>query len=208
MPGIADLRTTTSSSLLRPESHPLYLPSSTPISMRQTEYSSLTKQETRLRLAQAEDALAELRRLLRITAGLWHYKFKQVGPSQRSSTRACAMIGRFQMKITCMVERYRAARAALISLNPTGDWISRLRDLKSSDIKGPRCDDDGGGEGHRELSWIWLSPRDGSAGPTFDGDVNESEPNTAIKLTCLTSLHLYSSSGGVDEITSASCTMD
>jgi hypothetical protein len=103
MPRTADLRTS-NTSLLQPKLHPLYLPSSAPISMRQMDGGSLSGQEVHLRLAQAEDALSELRRLLRITTGLWQYKFKHVGPSQHSSTRTRAMIERFCMKVTCTAE--------------------------------------------------------------------------------------------------------
>jgi hypothetical protein len=183
MPGIADLRTVNPHSHSRPESHPLYLPSGTSTGMRQNEFGSLAMQETRLRLAQAEDALVELRRLLRITAGLWHYKFKQIGPSQRSGTRARAMIERFQMKVTRTAERYRAARAALVSLDPMGSWILRLRDLKSSDIKSPeRGDNDDAGEGRRQLSWIWMIPRDGCTNLNRDGDLDESESKRGALL--------------------------
>jgi hypothetical protein len=97
MPGIADLRAVNLRSFSRPELHHLYLPSSAQISIWQPGIKSLAEQEAWLCLAQADDALIELRRLLQITAGLWQYKYKQVGPSQRSSTRTRAMIGRFRV---------------------------------------------------------------------------------------------------------------
>jgi len=76
-----------------------------------------------MRIAQADDALAELRKLLRITMGLWSYKNTQIGPSQHASTRARSMIGRFRDKINRAADRYRAAYSALKELDPGGDWM-------------------------------------------------------------------------------------
>jgi hypothetical protein len=156
MPEIAELRSSNPEPTSQPEKCPMYMPSSVSITFRRSA-NDLTGKEARLRLAQANDALAELRRLLRITSGLRYYKWKQVGPSQRSTTRAYALIERFQAKINRTAERYRAARAALVQLDPLGSWISRLKELKAGDIKGPSRDDEGTGEGHHELSWIWLA---------------------------------------------------
>jgi hypothetical protein len=156
MPGISELRT---QALLDkpspPESIPLYLPSSVPSVLR-SNFSSLTEKEARIRIAQAEDALSELRRLLRITMGLWHYKFTQVGPSQRSGTRARSLINRFKDKIFNCAESYRSARNALLSLDPSGTWIMRFHELKPEDIRAPGKEDDEQ-EGNRSISWIWLT---------------------------------------------------
>jgi hypothetical protein len=141
-----------------PELIPLRLPSALTPNLRASCLCGLPDLERRLRLAQAEDALAELRRLLRITMGLTHYKATQVGPSQRTSTRARALISRFWDKIARCAERYRVARAALLVLDANGDWCTRLRPLEDQDIKAPRKDDDEA-EGTRELSWIWRVER-------------------------------------------------
>ena len=116
----------------------------------------LTDTERRLRIAQAEDALAELRCLLRISSGLWRYKRTQVGPSQRAGTRAWSLITRFKDKIDRCANRYRAAHQALVELDPEGDWSKRLRKLKLEHVKGPCRDEDEKSEGRRELSWIWI----------------------------------------------------
>jgi hypothetical protein len=87
--------------------------------------------------------------------GLWHYKFTQVGPSQRSATRARTLINRFKDKIFHCAECYRAARTALLLLDPTGSWITRLRELKAEDLRAPGKEDDEH-EGDRSVSWIWL----------------------------------------------------
>jgi hypothetical protein len=88
--------------------------------------------------------------------GLWHYKFTQVGPSQRSGTRARSLINRFKDKIYLCAERYRAARTALLLIDPTGSWILHLRELKAEDVRAPGKEDDEH-EGNRSVSWIWLA---------------------------------------------------
>jgi hypothetical protein len=74
--------------------------------------------------------------------GLWQYKYAQVGPGQRANTRARTMINRFRDKINRCANRYRAARAALLKLDPNGDWTARLLELKPSDVRGPGREDD------------------------------------------------------------------
>jgi len=104
MPAAAQLRVerSTDGDSLCPEGIPLYLPSSNP-----TLFSgALVEMERRLRVAQLEDSLQELRRLLRVTMGLWEYKYTQLGPSQRAGTRARSLISQFQDKIDRCAERY------------------------------------------------------------------------------------------------------
>ena len=158
------------------ESFPLRLPSSLPTSVRAVVYPvQLINIERRLRLAQADDSLNELRRLLRVSMGLWKYKTEQVGPSQRASTRARSLIARFKNKISRCANRYRAARAALVALDPNGSWKSRLRNLETKDIKGPGKGPDEA-EGMRTLSWIWTvrseSGRD-TISANVDAEFNE-----------------------------------
>jgi hypothetical protein len=141
-----------------PESTHLNLPSALTPTLRASYIFGLADTERCLRLAQAYDALDELRRQLRITMGLGHYKMTQVGASQRSSTRARNLIGRFKDKTSRCAERYRAAHSALLSLDPNGDWKNQLRVLKDEDIKGPGKGEDEA-EGTRELSWIWRVAR-------------------------------------------------
>ena len=105
-----------------PEAATLRLPSSLPSALHESCPFKLANIEFRFRLAQAEDALSELRRLLRVTMGLWRYKLKQVGASQRVGTRARALISRFQDKVGRCIGRYRSARIALLSLDAKGTW--------------------------------------------------------------------------------------
>ncbi|KAH8115645.1 hypothetical protein DFH11DRAFT_1507356, partial [Phellopilus nigrolimitatus] len=130
----------------------------------------LLEKETRLRLAQAEDSLAELRRLLRLkSSSLTFKKINNVG--QRENTRACSVIIQFTSKIALTAERYRAARVALERLNPGGEWTERLQPLLLKDVRGiDEGEDDGKrkskqhGEGRREVSWIWTRMRNGEGG--------------------------------------------
>ena len=71
MPGVLELRATAESSRggnTGPEHISLYLPSGLPSHLHQSP--SLVQKEKRLHIAQAEDSLTELRRLLRVTLGL------------------------------------------------------------------------------------------------------------------------------------------
>jgi hypothetical protein len=141
-----------------PESILLRLPSGYPVGHGLP--ATLVDMEKRLRLAQADDALVELRRLLRVTLGLWDYKFSQLGPSQRANTRARSMITRFEEKIQRCVERYQSAWTALARLDPAGSWSERFLELKPGHVKGPGRGKDDESEGRRELSWIWMMRSD------------------------------------------------
>lgn len=154
-----------------PESIDLKLPSALGPALRGSYILGLAETEQRLRLAQAHDSLDDLRRQLRITMGLRHYKNTQVGASQRTSTRARNLIGRFNDKTSRCAERYRAARSALVSLDPDGGWTNRLRILRYEDIKGPGKDEDEA-EGTRELSWIWrVNRQSGVLGANSQEDI-------------------------------------
>jgi hypothetical protein len=161
MPAVVGLRATTpsilTSSVTHPETDLLYLPSQMPLG--NSVLDSLADKERWLRVAQADDALAELKRLLRITMGLWEYKYTQIGSGQGANTYTRTMITHFKTKVTHCADRYRAARAALLKLDPTGDWIIRLCELKAEDIRAPGREE-GESEGRRELSWNWLVQHD------------------------------------------------
>jgi hypothetical protein len=57
------------------ESIPLYLPSSLPEHLRQLpDLANVLERECRLRIAQADDALSEIRHQHRVISGLWQFK--------------------------------------------------------------------------------------------------------------------------------------
>lgn len=151
---------------------PLWLPSSLPASLPQQLHTSgissgLAEKETRLRIAQADDALAEIRRQRRILTGLVLFKKLNVsGQGQKKNTKMRTLFNRFSNKTQRAAERYRSARNALEILDPSGDWRTRLRVLHAEDIRGPgreRADKKERRpemcEKRREESWIWLVPR-------------------------------------------------
>jgi hypothetical protein len=145
----------------RAETISLYLPSSVPQHLRQSAgLSAIIDKERRLRVAQADDALADIRRQRRIISGLWQFKKLNVdGTGNRACTRMRSLYNRFNLRVQRCAGRYRAARDGLVALDPDGLWHSRLQVLKDSDIRGPGKDDDGVGNGRFEPSWIWLIPR-------------------------------------------------
>lgn len=158
------------------EGQPLWLPSALPQTMP-SQLSAigllpgLREKETKFRIAQADDALAEIRRQRRIVTGLVIFKKLNVsGAGQKKNTRMRTLFKRFNNKTERFAERYRAARSALESLDPDGNWKARLQVLRPEDICGPgrepvdkrerrpeMC------EKRREESWIWLVPRVESA---------------------------------------------
>lgn len=160
------LTTTAESPPIEPaESILLHLPSSLPQSLRQSpELSPVVEKERRLRVAQADEALADVRRQHRIISGLWHFKKLNVdGTGNRTCTRMRTLYNRFSLRTQRCAGGYRAARNALVALDPDGSWQSRLKVLRDADIRGPGKDDDGVGNGRFEPSWIWLVPRVHSA---------------------------------------------
>jgi hypothetical protein len=147
------------------ESLPLHLPSSLTKRLRQSpELSAIIEKERRLRVAQADDALADIRHQRRIISGLWQFKKLNVdGTGNRACTRMRTLYSRFNLRTQRCAGHYRAARSALVALDPGGSWESRLRVLNDADIRGPGKDDNGVGNGRFEPSWIWLVPRVQSA---------------------------------------------
>jgi hypothetical protein len=165
----------------RPETIPLQLPSGLPAACRLMLPGGLVQKELRMRIAQADDALAELRKMLRVSMGLSYYKYSQVGFGQRPGTRARTLAQRYWMKVTRCANRYRAARSALVILNPMHNSLIRLQPLDDRDVRKPgRSKDDESeseGEGVRELSWIWMVQRDSlqGAADADEDEVNDSE---------------------------------
>ncbi len=145
----------------RAEDIPLWLPSSLPPLLRSSLAPGLADKERRLRLAQADDALEDIRRLRRILTGIVEFKRLNVtGTGQRSTLKVRSLYTKFQDKVKRAAERYRAARAALERLDESGDWRTRFKVLLESDLRGPgRDEDDRSSEGRWEMSWIWRVPR-------------------------------------------------
>lgn len=93
------------------------------------------------------------------------------GRGNKAVTRTQNAIQAISLRITRASDRYRAARSALLVLEPEGEWKARLQELKAGDLRNPAGDDPDDlednsregrrkrvlGEGHKETSWIWLT---------------------------------------------------
>lgn len=171
---------------LLPERECLWLPSAIPKAMRDEAcIPNLVHMELRMQLAIADDSLDNLRRQLRIASTIrYNNHIDGAGTSQRLGSRSQSVLQRFADKIERHTARYRAAYAAIVSLDPDGEWKERFQPLKPEDVRSPHRDRDEDvpsskkkarkkndrsipSEGKRELSWIWL--RNGASGrPTMD----------------------------------------
>lgn len=144
-----------------PESLKLWLPSDVPDDICERACTpGLREKEFRLRHGQADDALHQLRRQLRIELGMKRYHGGAMGgSSQRSVTRTREMLSQLTAKRDRIVARYRRAFEVLERLHPAESWSLSLRRLEGDDIRYPTAQERGLGEGYRELSWIWRTQR-------------------------------------------------
>lgn len=159
------------------ENIPLFLPSSFPSHIQSLpEIKRVCDVEKRLRLAQAEDALVEIRRQRRIVQGLWQFKRINVsGTGNRPNTRMLTLYKRIVQKIERAAQKYRTARRALLVLDPDGVWKESLKELKREDLRGPGKDpeDTKTTNGRFEPSWIWLQ-RGGNTSTQTEEEFTES----------------------------------
>jgi hypothetical protein len=137
---------------------PLRIPSSCP-----SEASSdLVEIEIALRKAQADDALFNLRHLLRYRFRMLTFKRRQVdGTGNAPQTRARGVLDSYRRRIDETADTYRAARCALMALATSSVNVPELRSLTSLDIQGPVPDtsmDTRQSEGYFRPSWIWSVP--------------------------------------------------
>ncbi|TFK79970.1 hypothetical protein K466DRAFT_504692 [Polyporus arcularius HHB13444] len=167
--------------LTKAENIRLWLPSALPPVLRASLPSGLADKERRLRIAQADDALEDLRRLRRIITGIADFsRLNITGTGQRTGGKVRTLFSKFQAKVRRAAERYRAARAALVSLDSGGEWEGRFRELHDSDIRGPGRESDVPSEGRYEISWIWLVPR-GSSMTLPDGVDGQLDPSEFLE---------------------------
>lgn len=142
--------------------------------------------EARFRYAQADDALAEIRRLRRLFQGLSDQNKKHINTTQHTITRAKGTFERYKARISRFASLYRHARRSLTELDPDGKiikWTSRFLELKDVDIRGPGREADEPSEGRVVPSWIWLihkaSPSSEKSGADGDPNPNPSHPETS-----------------------------
>lgn len=165
MPGMIALQPPQDDSTLEeiPEIAKLWMPSSIPLAQQSSLcMPGLADRELRLRYGQADDALAELRRLRRMFRGMLDQHKKHVaGTSQRMVTRAKAVFDGFRVRIQCTADRYRDARYAVQQLDPNEEklpWKAWFLVLRKEDVRGPGREDETESQGRYQPSWIWLVP--------------------------------------------------
>lgn len=169
---------------VRAEDVPLWLPSALPTLLRASLAPGLVNKERRLRVAQADDALEDIRRLRRIITGIVEFKRLNVdGAGQRTSTKTRTLFAKFQEKIRRAASRYRAARAALETLDAGGQWQSQFKILLDTDLRGPGRNDDNTStsEGRYQISWIWLVSRGPGDTTVLNGVQTELDPNEFLE---------------------------
>lgn len=125
-----------------PEDVKLWLPSHLPPNRRRAAcFEGLPKVESRLRMAQCNDSLDEVRYMLRVKTRMIQFKNQNVR-GQREGVRSRAVISRVHEKLMGAVRRYRDGRDAYLELsrgNTVGaDSGVSLRELKDEDVRSYR----------------------------------------------------------------------
>ncbi|PPQ96654.1 hypothetical protein CVT26_010318, partial [Gymnopilus dilepis] len=151
------------------EEVPLLLPSAVPPSIRST-MTTIAAKELRLRKAQAEEALEDVRRGRRMVTGLTQFKKLNIcGAGNKPNTRMRTLYKRLQRRIQRAANRYCDARKAVQQLEPVGTWCDKFRKLEQCDIRGPGKQPDDPllmPNGRHEQSWIWSVGRHGAKDDT------------------------------------------
>jgi hypothetical protein len=156
----------------------LILPSSLTPPLRST-VPRMAEIERKLRVAQCDDALAEIRRQRRLISGLFTFKKLNLsGQGNKPNTRLRSIFNRINSKTDRLAERYRAAYKALLDLetDPNAPWRSRLRFLAAKDVSGPGKES-GESSGRYQASWIWLVTPG-----TPSEDIGQQEFNSSMRV--------------------------
>ena len=163
MPGLVPTLDDIRDDSISEDSLKLYLPSEIPPNDRDAWcHPGLPSLEFLFRFAQADDSLAEIRRLRRLLQGLRDQNTKHPFTSQRSISRSAGIFNGLTAKIQRFAERYSHARRAMLRLDPGGKlvpgWKKRFEQLNDSDLRGPGRELFETSEGRFTPSWIWLVP--------------------------------------------------
>ncbi|KAG6884960.1 hypothetical protein C0992_005568, partial [Termitomyces sp. T32_za158] len=118
----------------------------------------LAEIEWELRVAQAEEALEDIRHNLQIRSYLFKFKDQNVR-GQHANTRARHAIDNVQSKIDAFAEEYRAAQHAIVSLGTLLEkigWRQKYPTLERDDIREISEAEEGISAGRSLTSWIWC----------------------------------------------------
>lgn len=157
------------------EDEKIWMPSDFPPRLRTRAcYAGLAAKEEELREAECLDGLEMIRNAQRTLRAFYAYRDQNIR-GQAALTRAGSTVERQIERSKFAEEKYRRARKALLRLRGPGIWESRLRPLENADVvsmAGSDFDVDQLlplGEGHRVISWIWLT--EASLGDGSDKDL-------------------------------------
>jgi len=148
-----------------PEDSVIWLPSYIAAMERARVCSpGLAQIEARLHSGQCQDAMENVRQVLRLKSRMVEFKNKQVR-GQREGLYSRTIINRVHERVRASAEKYCAARKAIYDLEGAGEWEEAFKVLEDSDIWGyqdPNC----------------LHPRKGHQGVWEDGQEPEGVPST------------------------------
>ena len=174
-----------------PEDIHLWLPSA--IAREVACDPKLQTYESQLRIAQANDALHEIRSGLLLRSHLWKFKNRFIR-GQRANTRSQAVIDACQARIKVSIEKYQIARRALSTLSDILSlvgWQISLRELdEGRDVKGLTTsgfDEYDESMGRRELTWIWKSGNLSEPGLEGQESLQDGQLFFGHNYLCLTS---------------------
>jgi len=164
MPGVASILDDVRENDLPEDALKIWLPSEIPADDRDTWcLPGIPHLEFRFRYAQADDSLAEVRRLLKLLQGLRDQKAKHPSHVQKNVTRSKGLVEGLAAKVRRNASRYSHARDAMLALDPdekfVPGWTKRFQKLNEGDIRGPGRESEDRSEGQFTLTWIWLVPR-------------------------------------------------
>lgn len=104
-------------------------------SRRRVCREGLPRIEERLRTVQLEDALENVRHILKVKTRMVQFKNKNLR-GQREGTRSRTIIDRVHAKARAAATKYNHAREAKLELTGNGDWTKTYQYLKDADIRG------------------------------------------------------------------------
>ena len=138
-----------------------------------------------LRFGQLHDSLDELCRARCIRRGLiTFHKVQLAGEGQKVQMKSRAAMHSVQECIDWSVRRYRAAREALLHLDPSGNWQDLYCTLDDRDNRGPGKEPEevSASDGRYVPSWIWLSNSNATAGDPTQSTISPDEVNEDMRV--------------------------
>lgn len=178
MPGVLDSSVPESGSSRKEKAEliKLWLPSHLDAAERDSLCTaSVITSEREFRFGQLYDALDELRRARRIRRGLvTFHKVQLAGEGQKPLTKSRAVMQTLEERINRSVCHYRAARDALLQLDPTGNWQDLYPPLEDRDNRGPGKEPEeiSASDGRYTPSWIWLSNSGAASGDLIQSTIS------------------------------------